>query len=175
MGVMGELGELGANGPNKPDGANGTDEPDKPNEPNTPWVLDFSLFVLHVSPPWRGRGRLLHLFPVLSLHRSGSAPAYGGAERLCQPCGKRRDDDILFILKNAVRRKALRHCSGLQAFGFQLIQDYKSRLLCSADCKSAGTIIREIGDYSPRETLCERTTQGRMLMVTPIQDSTGSS
>ena len=86
------------------------------------FTLHSSLFTLHVSPPWRGRGRLLHLFPVLSLHRSGSAPAYGGAERLCQPCGKRRDDDVLFILKNAVRRKALRHCSGLQVFGFQLIQ-----------------------------------------------------
>ena len=87
------------------------------------FTLHSSLFALHVSPPWRGRGRLLHLFPVLSLHRSGSAPAYGGAERLCQPCGKRRDDDdVLFILKNAVRRKALRHCSRLQVFGFQLIQ-----------------------------------------------------
>ena len=139
------------------------------------FTLHSSLFALHVSPPWRGRGRLLHLFPVLSLHRSGSAPAYGGAERLCQPCGKRRDDDILFILKNAVRRKALRHCSGLQAFGFQLIQDYKSRLLCPANCKSAGTITRESYLSYLSSTSCVRTDHGNILMVTPIQDSTESS
>ena len=98
------------------------------------WIFHSSLFALHVSPPWRGRGRLLHLFPVLSLHRSGSAPAYGGAERLCQPCGKRRDDDdVLFILKNAVRRKALRHCSRLQVFGFQLIQGLQIPVVMSCE------------------------------------------
>ena len=89
------------------------------------WIFHSSLFTLRSSrlPSLEGSGEASSLVsrPVFAPERK--CPRIRRGRTPVSALRKRRDDDdVLFILKNAVRRKALRHCSRLQVFGFQLIQ-----------------------------------------------------